>query len=633
MSKIKRLRNEIKSKIEVIKKVNDDPKKTTDDLYDIYADGITKTDKLLQTKIDGLKSKLKKKNDNKTDIFGSVIDVASGFLSNKSNNIQVNDKLISGNKLKKYALDSAKITIEDSKNIVMDAVKKVLFVDTETSICGVDTEMPNDTMTISPKEFDFLEVLQNEPSSKIGLIMYENPNSSTGNVKMNREFYSAFDTNYTFSSKSGASLFTLNWNSGNQEYDVTGLRQTGPIPKVGEFINDYYDAVEIPNLEYITKTAMLMTLQGDGDNPQVFDKAVNELNKLCNKLFKICNSPVEESGLIQTTSQQFNENDQDIESYFDFNDVEGIDVDDEDARYRKVLKFVDCGEFEVPSSQSNFEDFVYLSNSTQTNLSQLVDSTLEKTARNAALQSDNYAPFDNINLELINLFVLNVPKAIVSSIVSPKFIFPIIVAWKQIKGFVGTVKDLMKKLYKLFFTIIKDVFWKFIQEFWKFIKRDLLNFLIETAQRIILKRFKRFRNIILALIALIKKILSMGIDSCLELFQTIINAITGALNARGPIVNVPGILLGLSNLLPGYSTDRAYMNAAERMSNLGLNTGPIYGEANEMLSMVKSIIEGQSEEEDSNSFIDVVLQPGVIPGPTGGAVIPPFVLRAVGKKF
>ena len=53
MSKVKRLRNEIKSKIEVIKKINDDPKLTTDNLYDIYADGITKTDKLLQTKIDG----------------------------------------------------------------------------------------------------------------------------------------------------------------------------------------------------------------------------------------------------------------------------------------------------------------------------------------------------------------------------------------------------------------------------------------------------------------------------------------------------------------------------------------------------------------------------------------------------
>lgn len=631
MSKVRNLRNQIKSKIEVIKKINDDPKVTTDDLYDIYADGITKTDKLLQTKIDGLKSKIKKKKDNKTDIFGSVIDIASGFLSNKSNNLEVNDKLISGNKLKKYALESAKITVEDSKNIVMDSVKKVLFIDDETSICGVDTEMPQDTMSISPKEFDFLEVLQNEPSSKIGLIMYEDPNSTSGNIKMNREFYGAFDTPYNFSSKSGSSLFDMTWNSSNQEYDLTGLRQTGAVPKVADFISDYYDTIEIPNLEYITKTAMLMTLQGDGDNPQIFDKGINELNKLCQKLFRICNSPIEESGLIQTTSQQFNENDQDIESYFDFNDVEGIDIDDEDARYRKVLRFVDCGNFEVPSSPANFEDFVYLS-ATQ-DLNKLVNSTLEKTARSASLQNDDFAPFDNIHLELINLFVLNVPKALVSSVLSPKFMFPIIVAWKQIKGFVGDVKDLMKKLYKLFFKIIKEIFWKFIREFWAFIKRDLLNFLQVIALKIILKRFKRFRNIIIALIALIRKILSQGIDNCLDLFQTIINAITGALNARGPIVNVPGILLGLSNLLPGYSTDRALLNTTERMANLGLNTGPIYGEANEMITMIKSIIEGQSEEEDANSFIDVVLQPGVIPGPTGGAVIPPFLLRAVGKKF
>jgi len=630
MSKVKRLRNEIKSKIEVIKKINDDPKLTTDNLYDIYADGITKTDKLLQTKIDGLKSKLKKKKDNKTDIFGSLIDVASGFLSNKSNTIEVNDKLISGNKVKKYALDSAKITVEDSKNIVMDSVKKVLFVDDETSICGVDTTMPSDTMTISPPEFDFMEVLQNDPSSKLGLIMYEDPNANTGDVQMNREFYSAFSSNYTFSSKSGTSLFTLNWDTASQHYNVTGLQQNGPVPKVNDFISDYYDSVEIPNLEYITKTAMLMTLQGDSDNPLVFDKAMNELNKLCQKLFKICGSPLEESGLIQTTSQQFNENDQDIESYFDFNDVEGIDLDDEDARFRKVLKFVDCGNFEVPSDESNFEDFVYLSG--DQDLNSLINSTLEKTARNAAIKSDNFAPIDNIQLELINLFILNVPKALISSIVSPKFIFPIVVAWKQIKGFIGDVKELMKKLYKLFYTIIKEIFWKFITEFWQFIKRDLLNFLKDLAAKIIAKKFKRYRNIILAIINLIRKILSYGIDSCFALFQAIIQSINGALNAGGPVINIPGAILSFANLLPGYSTDRAFMNASERMAALGMNTGPIYGEVNELMTFGKSIIEGMSEEEDNNSFIDVVLKPGVLPGPTGGAVIPPFLLRAVGKK-
>lgn len=631
MSKVKQLRNKLKSKIDVIKKINDDPKLNTDELYDIYADGITKTDKLLQTKIDGLKSKFKKKGE-KTDIFSSIIDVASGFLSNKSNDIQVNDKLISGNKIKKYAMESARITSEDSKNIVADAVKKVLFVDEETSICGVDTDMPANTMSISPKEFDFLEVLQNEPNSKVGLIMYEDPNSSTGNVKMNRDFYDAFSNPYTFSSNSGASLFDLNWNAGTQKYDVSGLQGGGgTVPKVGQFVGDYYSSVEQPSFEYIVKTAMLMTLQGDGENLPVFDKAVNELNKLCNKLFKICNSPKEDSGLIQTTSKQFNENDQDIESFFDFNDVEGIDLDDEDARYRKVLRFVDCGNFEVPSSPDNFEDFVYLSQNGD--LGQLVDSTLANAANNSAIQSDNFAPIDNINLELINLFILNVPKALVSSIISPKMMFPIIVAWKQIKGFAGDVKDIMKKLSKLFFKIIKDVFWRFIKEFWGFIKRDLLNFVKEIALKIITNKFKRYRRILLAIIALIRKILARGLDNCLAIFQAIIDTILGAINMRGPTINIPGILLSFSDLLPGYSADRAYMNAAERMAGLGLNTGPIYGEANEMMGMVKSMIDGQSEEIDTNSHIKGGNKFTVLASPMGPIPIPPGFINFSGKMF
>lgn len=461
--------------------------------------------------------------------------------------------------------------------------------------------------------------------------MYENPNSTTGDVKMNREFYGAFDTNYTFSSKSGQSLFDLQWNATNQEYDISGLKQGGLDIKFADWIDDYYDTVEIPNLEYITKTAMLMTLQGDGDNPQVFDKALNDLNRLCSKLFKICGSPTEDSGLIQTTSQQFNENDQDVESYFDFNDVEGIDIDDEDARYRKVLKFVDCGNFEVPSSESNFEDFVYLSNNQD--LASLVNSTIEKTSRNAAISSDNQQHIDNIQLEIINLFVLNVPKALVSSVVSPKFIFPVVVAWKQLKGFIGDVKELLKKLSKLFFTIIKDVFWKFIQEFWKMIKRDLLSFIAEVAMRIILNRFKRYRTILLALIKIIRKIISRGIKSCLELFQTIIDVVNGALNARGPVINIPGFILGFADLLPGYSADRAFMGASERLASEGLNVGTIYGDQNEYLTFAKSLIDGITEENDTNGFVKGSNKLTTIPTPVGPIVIPPGIINIAGKTF
>ena len=632
MSKVKRLRREIKSKLEIVKKIQDDPKKSTDELYDLYL-GNADLDKKLSSSIDGLKSKLKKKeNSNKEDIFGSVIGIASDFLSAKSNKVPVkeDDKLLSSNKIKKYTLESANITVKDSKNIVKESIKQFLFVNTESSICGVDTIIPTDSMVISPKEFDFLNVLQTDPSSKIGIIMYEQESPTYGDIKMNREFYGAFSSNYSFTSKSGNNLFDLTWNTTNQEYNVSGLQQgiVGAV-KVSDFIDDYYDSIETPKIEDIIKTSMLMTLQGDGENPEGVDKALNYLNRLCSKLFKICGSP-DESSQLQTTSQQFSENDQDILSYFDFNDVEGIDIDDEDSRYRKVLRFVDCGNFEVPSPQNSFEDFVYLSSG---DLQSLVDSTLENVALNASLSVDDNKLFQNINLELVNLFILNVPKALVSSVISPKFIFPLVVAWKQIKGAVGDVYELMKKLGELIYIIIKKVFWKFLKEFWQFIKKDLLNFILSIGQRILKNKYKHYVRIITAIISLLRTLLSQGFDNCLAIFQAILAAVKGALNLPGGKINVPGFLLGFSDLLPGYSADRAYMNAAERMAAAGLNVGTIYGEANEYLIMTKAIIEGMSEEMDNNSFVKASNKMVTIPTPVGPIVIPPGIINSAGKMF
>jgi len=632
-SKVKKLRKQIQSKIEVIKKINDDPKKTSGEVYDLYLDGkIGELSKKFSSKKDKLLAKFsKKKKDNQGDIFSSVIEIASTFLNDTNSKVESSDKLASKNKLKKYALQSADITIKDTKRIVNDAVNEVLFINSETSICGVETPFPTDTLTISPKEFDFLEVLQVDPSSDLGQIMYEQPSPSVGKVKMNRDLYGAFSSPYTFSSTSGKDLFDLNWNNSTQKYDVSGLTQGALTIKVGEFTKDYYSSIESPNIEDIIRNTMLLTLKGGGDNPPIVDEALSFLTELCEKLFGICGSP-EESNLIQTTSNMFNENDQDIESYFDFNDVEGISVDDRDERFRKVLKFVDCGSFEVPTSSENFEDFVYLSTETN-NLSALSDSILANAAANAALNSGSDVPPIQFQLELISAFILNLPKAIVGSVISPKYIFPIVLAYKAVQNItLDDVKDLMKKLSKLFYKIIKEIFWKFIQEFWKLIKRDLLIFVAEIAAKILGKKHKRIIAIILSIISILRKILSKNFDNCLELFSTIIQTILGALNEKDKTINIPGILLSFSDKLPGYSTDRAYMNASERMSALGLNTGPIYGEANEMMSLVKSVIEGNSEEIDNNSFIQASSKFVTIPTAWGPVPLPPGYISVVGRQ-
>ena len=135
---------------------------------------------------------------------------------------------------------------------------------------------------------------------------------------------------------------------------------------------------------------------------------------------------------------------------------------------------------------------------------------------------------------------------------------------------------------------------------------------------------------ITALIALLYKLLEEGIDNCYALFNVILTTLDGALSIGG-LLNIPGILLGLSDKLPGYSTDGAAMGAFEKMEAAGVNLGAIFGESNDLKDIVKGLIEGNQEEMDSNGFVQVSNKEIIIPTPVGPIVIPPGILNSAVK--
>jgi hypothetical protein len=346
----------------------------------------------------------------------------------------------------------------------------------------------------------------------------------------------------------------------------------------------------------------------------------------------VCGSSTNRNNLSnQTAVDLFDENDQDMELYFDFDDVEGIDLDDEDNRYRKVLKFTDCNNFEAPVNKTMLEDFVYLGY--RKNTGDLVDSTINRAATDAYLQSNGSIPQSQFNLNILNLYILNLPKALLMSAFSPKIFLPIIVMYKILKVGVSEVVDVvlsMKNLSKLFIAIVKDLFWFFLREFWRLIKVDLLAFVMTLVTKILKNKYKRYIVIITALIAILTQIVEDGIDNCFAIFTTILSTIQLALSSNPPF-NIPGILLGLSDRLPGYSQDRAYLNIVERLENAGISTGPIFGEDNNLPLIIKSIIDGNAEEIDTNSFVSVSNKEIIIPTPFGPVLIPPGLLNSSGK--
>ena len=613
-------KRKFKSTVASVKRINDDPKALSVNTYDSFKEDLSLKGNATRKTINDFTSKQKGRVQNKKNVFADLLDTVDGFLGtekedpvNTKRNPDVRSKTL------RYAKQSAQKTLLSAKEVISRELKKGCF--SGQGSCNPDDE-PLSFYSISPKDFDFVNMLKVDPDSISGKVMYESQPDPNLGVQFNRELYTAFDeTPYAFNTNDGNGLFTMAWTPSTQRYNISVSGGTS----IADFIDDYYSTIELPNIGDVMKNAMLQTLQGDGSEGSSFNQGMDYMDRLLTKLFSLCgNADPDKSPFLKTT-EQLNEDEGDLRDYFNFDDVEGIDLDDEDARHRRVLKFTDCNNFEIPTNSNHMEDFAYLLDTK--NIDENVNNTLKKAAVDAYEQSDNSIYLGGFDLSIMTSYVQKLPKALISTVLSPKMMFPMSLSYRMVYGEELEVKDLMRELSTTFYNIIKTLFWTFIREFWRLIKKDLLAFVRDTATTILLNKVTKIKSIILSLISLLLKVLDGGIQSCAEIFDTLLKVIQAALN-RSVKIPIPGLLLVLSQSLPGFSADRAYMDALQRMENSGINTGDIYGSPNTLPTHVKSIIDAYSSEMDSNSYIKIALNPTTIPAGPGGAVISPLITGA-----
>ncbi len=573
----------------------------------------------IKNKLEDYRAQLRNKRlkrQNKDSIFEEVVRMFDKILV-AGRKVNENEKYPQSSRLRKHTLDSAEATQNASKQIIMDSVKKVLFAG--DGICGGNDkffDIDLDSVNIKPQEIDFLHMLRVDPDTDYGKVMYENPTVKNNKKKVNKSLYDLFTSGstYDYTTPSERTIFRMSWDSSNQEYNIQGLTMdsgsTSSVTSltgvsVNQFIDDYYSNMEFPDINDVIKKSMLLTLKAASvkadnsgisagtsfsgmDDPLSFtpklDEAINNLERMLNKIFGFCNNRSKSlSG--QTTIDLLSESDEDDEFYFDFDDVEGIDLEDEDARKRKVLRFKDCNNYEVPYNASIMEDFVYLED--KINKNDWIRKTLDKAATDAYEQTDGGIELPDFQASLNLSFIYNIPKAVVMSSLSPKVFLPIMIIYKLFvpDAEINTnyeAKDLMRDLKKLFKEIITQLFWKFLRELWQRLKVDLKNFLLNIIRKIIADKLKRYYIVVTALIAILKKIIESGIDNCDSLFGAISIAIDAALSATGNI-KMPNVLLLLADRLPGFSAVKTNMEASEKMNSLGIPTGDVNGEPNYLL--------------------------------------------------
>jgi hypothetical protein len=657
---LKKKINELLAKIEAIDATKTNENTLDSRSFNDLADLVTKdlpSSKELSQKLEGLKSSRKNRNrkkQNKKDIFSEILGPLNKILESgrKADDF---DKFASTQRLKRHAIDAADSTVNKSKEIVMDCVKTALF--SNGGVCGNNKTFSGctyDQVTLKPREIDFLNILTITPNSDLGKIIYE-PIKESGKEKVNRNLFTTFQgTPYQFDTPSNKTLFTINWDDSNQRFNITGLTQgsspgnCGVDVKVEDFLDDYYSSIEMPDIKTILKNAMIMTLNavntnpistsGGGDTVNVsFDSAINDLERLLKKIMSFCGNQTKRDDLKnQNPTDMFDENDEDKEFYFNFDDVEGIDLDDEDARLRKVLVFQTCNNFEVPVNTQIVEDFIFLENKKSAN--DLINSTLNKAAADAFEQSDGSFDLPSFQLSLNIKFLINIPKAIIQSILSPKIFLPIVAIYKlfsvTIDGTVQATMDIklfMKKLSNMFYCIIKEVFWTFLRDFWKRIKKDIKNFIKDVAAKIIKSKYKKYYMVISALIAFLKEIKEDDIDSCAELIETIIKSIDKGIESAGGLdLKIPKPLLALSEKLPSLNSAKIMMDTISKLQANGIDVGPINGENNGFVSAISSMMDSLVKNLAKAPMSTTNARPITVVTPLGPGIIPPFTNNSTG---
>ena len=145
---------------------------------------------------------------------------------------------------------------------------------------------------------------------------------------------------------------------------------------------------------------------------------------------------------------------------------------------------------------------------------------------------------------------------------------------------------------------------------------------MKMVRKILKDKLKRYYMVINILIALLKKLIEDGIETCEDLFEVIGYAIDMAIDLAGfKSFKIPLPLLMIADQLPGFSAVKTTMEAQEKMRAMGIPTGPVNGEANYLNAAFDAFNQAYTENLSKSPFLSTN-KPMKVLSPYGGVVMP-----------
>lgn len=531
------------------------------------------------------------------------------------------------NYLKKKMLQALKNCEAEINDIVIEESFKMVGCDQEQEY------IPSGDLYIKVKSVDIGKILLNlTPNEKPGKVFYERSEAGTPQdypYSMNRELWnriqssSSFFTDYGdyYRGASGQPLFDI------QYVETNAIGETGPwfkislqdrfssINKVKEFLVDYYRTIKIFDFK-ITLAHIMNSLSGSISFQANFGVAEvtdqTKFDRIVQRILGLCfdnRQQIDVSGI-----SKIGELDNIDESFFEFTDLDLRTIELEVDNIRKgVIEYLDCTDVKLPVDSASIVD----------SLDQLIfvpDNNVLEAANNLTNPLVNNPEWLKIGLRgdiqaSVNLdFVKQISRGLISGIMVPKILLPIMVMLKAIGNSVsdkiGSLMDFLKEFKTKAIDWISRVGAIFVKELFNLIKRDIK----ELIQSIILDLAKEKADkriiMILKLIQLLITIAQFIKDwrECKSVVDELLYLLKIATTGWG--LELPLPLVFASRLLDGYSYTRTFIGAIEELQKMGIPTGPMPdGSPNLQVLSIFAQLKASANEEAENGKVQIAIGP------------------------
>ena len=522
--------------------------------------------------------------------------------------------------------------------------------------CEEQQTYTNQSLYIKVSTLDLFKLLQKDPDSDVGKILYERKPIQIQNdpFSFNRELYQriqsgqpySVDNGQNYKGASGQNLFDI------QYVELNNIGEVGPwfkidlnnrvnnINKVSSFVTDYYKTINVIDftsiisniMECITGCISIKANVGltEAEDTSKFLLLIQRILGLC---FDENTKEIDVAG-----TSKISELDDIDESFFEFTDIDLRNINNRISNIKNgVVQFEDCNNVILPVNFQNILDSL-------NNLNFVPDNDLATAADNITSvvtsnpEWEGFALQGNIEASVNFNFVKLLIHGLISSILSPKVLIPIYIMIKALgKNFtdkINSLVDFMKVFRKFAINFISQVGAIFIEQLFEIIKKDILILVQSILRDIAVERLGKKYAMVIKLIQILLIVARFVSDwrkckSVIDEILSIIQVATNGIGFGGVNNNLPLPLVFAAQILEGYSETRAFIGTIRECQKIGIPTGPLpSGAPNLNILQIYSHLKAQAKEDATNNKVQIAIPPlSITPA---GLTIPK---DAFGKKF